>query len=93
MSLASHLGDPLGGTLARSDVAAGGPERSASRVPTTTHKFWESLAVLGGAVLIAHAVLSLSCLDQPLVFAVFSWAELVIGCITVGVDVWFLTHV
>ncbi len=66
---------------------------SASRVPRTTHRFWEGLAVVGGAFLMIHAVSSLLVLKQPPVFDLLSWLELGVGAVTFAVDVWFVTHV
>lgn len=68
-------------------------QTSTSRVPRTTHRFWEGLAVVGGAFLIIHAGLSLLVLEQPPVFDLLSWLELGVGAVTFAVDAWFVTHV
>jgi len=75
------------------DTADHRSKSSTSRVPRTTHRFWEGLAVVGGAFLMIHAASSLLVLEQPPVFDLLSWLELGVGAVTFAVDAWFVNRV
>jgi hypothetical protein len=62
-------------------------------VQPSTHRFWEAMAVVGGAFLVVHAGLTIGLLEQPPFFDLLSWLELGVGVVTFVVDAWFVTHV
>lgn len=75
------------------DTRGAGDHQRGSKVPISTHRFWEAMAVPAGAILVVHAVLALALLPQPPVFILLSVVELAVGLVTIAVDGWFLRHV